>query len=119
MLNERLPGVAPAGRHDVVVDRVPLSAPALDRSRATVQVGEAEATIQGDPAHQPSVRELLLPAASLPDTLLRLVPVVGKPVQEIGEPAPSLVATVKSILVAEVDVELQLVRGAISDTHGA
>jgi len=47
VLDECLPGVAPSGCHDLVVDGVPFGAPTLERRRTAVTVGEADAAAFG------------------------------------------------------------------------
>src|SRR5262245_34677558 len=55
------------------------------------------------PAHQPPVGEVLPTATGLPDALLRLVPVVGDPVEHVGDPPPTVVAGGEPVPVPGVD----------------
>ena len=126
VLDERLPLGAPAPLHDLVVDRVPFLAPAVHRGGPAVAGRQADAAVEGDPAHQPAVGEVLSAAAGLPDALLGLVPVVGEPVEQVAPAEPAGVAGLDAVLVREVDavdrlavdVELELVRRAVADADG-
>src|SRR5207344_2490528 len=97
------------------------------RCRPPVTISQADTAIEGDPAHQSAVREILPTPSRLPDAFLWLVPVVNKPVQDVAKLTPSPVAGFKSVLGAEVDavdrltvdVELQLVRSTVPDPHRA
>src|SRR3954463_2044535 len=112
--------------HDLLVDPVPLSGPALQRCGKPVLDGHPDAAVEGDPAHHPAVGERLAPAAGLPDALLRLVPVVGEPVQDapdrrpspVGDLEPGPIGCVDAVESLAVDVELQLLAGAFADPHG-
>src|SRR4029453_16550489 len=65
-------------------------------------------------------------AAGLPDALLGLVPVLGQPVQHpadrrpplVGERQAALHAGVDAVHRLAVDVELQLLGGAVADPDG-
>jgi hypothetical protein len=88
-----------------------------------VDGGQADAAVEGHPAHEAAVGEVLLAAAGLRDALVRAVPVVAEPVEHGGDLLPAVVPDVQSVLVGEedavhgfaVDVELQLVRGSVAD----
>ena len=70
---------------------------------------------------------MLLAAARLPDALVGLVPVLADPVDDAADGLPAVVGDRPSVLVVEVDrvdhlavdVELELVGGAVADPHRA
>ena len=78
-----------------------------------------------DPGHQARVDEVLLPAADLPDPLVGLIPVVTDPLDDVTEVGPRIGIHRLAVLVVEVhgvhqltvDVELELVGGAVSDAN--
>src|SRR5262249_24781473 len=82
--------------------------------------------LDGDPGHQPRVDEVLLAAPGLPDAFVAAVPVLADPLDEARELAPGLVVYRLAVLVVEVDgvhqlavdVELELLRGAVPDPDG-
>ena len=127
MLHERLALAVPAAVHDLAVDHVPHGDPASKVGRPCAVRREMDGAVEGDPGHQSSVGEVLPPAAGLPDPVVRLVPVVAQPVDDLGEVGPQLVSERDAVLVTEahgvkrlaVDVELELCRGAVADAHGA
>ena len=79
--------------------------------------------VQRDPGLEPAVGEVLPAAAGLPDALVGLVPVLAQPVDDARQRGPALVADLHAGGVGEVDrggglavdVELQLVGGAVAD----
>ena len=101
--------------------------PAIDRRGPPVRGGHPDTAVEGDPAHEPAVGEVLAPSAGLPDALLRLVPVLGQPVQQLADRRPAAVPDRQPALVGEedavqrlaVDVELELVGGAVADADRA
>ena len=90
-------------------------------------IRQANSSIEGNPTHQPAVREILPASSGFPNALLGLVPVVGEPAKDVANAPPALVSRLKSMLVSEVDavdrlaidVELQLIGGTIPNPHRA
>src|SRR4029077_20341551 len=115
----------PASIHDLLVDRVSFRTPSIEWRRTSALLGQPDASIEGDPTHQAAVGKILPAPSGLPDTLLRLVPVVGQPAQDLAHPPPSPVAGFESVLASKVeavdrlavDIELELVRGTVPDPH--
>src|SRR4029453_11420001 len=113
----------PAVLHDLVVDPVALLDPAGQVGRPAVVLGQADHPVKGHPAHEPAVGEVLPAAGGLPDPLVGLVPVLADPVGELGELDPAGMADPDAVAVGEVDrvqrpavdVELELVGGAVAD----
>src|SRR5262245_10247252 len=72
------------------------------------------------------MQEFLLPAADLPDSLIRSPPILAQPIEEPVHVLPLLVRAGATIVVSGVNgvhhfainVELQLVVSAIADAHG-
>ena len=125
VLDERAALGVPAALHDLAVDRVAGAAPAWAVGGESALVGDPEGAFDRDPAHQPGVGEVLAAAAGLPDALVGLVPVLADPVDDPGEVLPGVVVDRGAVLVVEVDgvdqlavdVELELVGGAVADPH--
>ena len=95
-------------------------------ARAATALGDADRAVDRHPAHEPGVQELLLAAANLPDAFVRHAPVVAHPVDEparagsTGRRRPVstvLVEHVDDVQQLAVDVELELVVGAVADAH--
>ena len=126
VLHERAALGVPALVEDLLVDGVPGARPPLEGRGAAVLGGQPDAAVEGDPRHGAAVGEVLPAAAGLPDALLGLVPVLGEPVEDADDalPAgvpdldPGVVAGVDAVECLAVDVELELVRGAVADPHG-
>ena len=126
MLDEGAAFRVPTTLHDLFVDPVALGDPAIKRGGAPVLGGQADGPIEGDPAHEPAVGELLPASPGLPDAFLGLVPVVGEPVHDRGECLPALPAHLQPVLVCcvdavqglAVDVELDLIGSAVADPYG-
>ena len=90
-LEERAAFFLPEVRVDVLVDLVPRLAPAVVGVRERAPVGEADPAVDGHPAHQPRVQELLPSAAHLPHPFVGKLPVLGDPVDETNEVEPQVV----------------------------
>src|SRR5215217_7620257 len=113
----------PAVLHDLVVDPVAFPDPAVQVRGPAVFAGQADHAVKGDPAHEPAVGEVLAAAAGLPDPLVGLVPVLTDPVGEPAELCPAGMTDPDPVLVGQphrvqqlaVDVELELVGGAVAD----
>jgi hypothetical protein len=68
---------------------------------------------------------VLTPAASLPDALVGLVPVLAHPLDDRAEVLPRVVRERRAVLVVEVDgvdqlaidVKLELAGGGVADPH--
>ena len=73
VLGERLDLVVPAAAHDLVIEPVSLVDPLGGICRAPVLLRHLDRPVQGDPALEPAVGEVLLAAAGLPDSLVGLV----------------------------------------------
>ncbi len=124
MLDEGLALLVPAPLHDLVVDRV--------ADARHVEVGGQPAVrghlIARSSATQHMRREYvksLAAAALLPDPLVGLVPVLAEPSIDARELDPRVVVDRRAVSVVEVDgvdqlavdVELELVGGAVPDPH--
>ena len=115
----------PPAAHDLLVDPVPFADPAGEVSWPPVLHGEADHTVEGDPAHQPAVCEVLPAAAGLPDPFVGLIPVIAHPVRDLTELDPPGVSDSQAAAVGEpdrvqqlaVDVQLKLVSGAVADPY--
>ncbi len=87
--------------------------------------GEPNRAVEGDPALEPAVGEVLAAAASLPDALVGLIPVVADPVDHPGHRLPAGmrgresegVGSENRIHRLTVDVQLKLVSGAVAEPH--
>jgi hypothetical protein len=123
VLDEGPAPLVPEDRHHLVVDGVADAAPFLERVRERPPVGETDAPVEGDPAHEPRVQKLLASAPDLPDAFVGELPVVTDPVDEANQVRPQLIGDGLPVLVVEVDgvhqlavdVELELVVGAVAD----
>src|SRR5262249_9156281 len=117
----------PAAFHDLVVHAVPLDDPPGHVRRAAPAGGEPDGAVEGDPGLEPAGGEVALAAAGLPDALIRPGPVSAQPVSDLGDRHPALVRRMQALAVGEepgigglaVDVELQLVGGAVADPDRA
>lgn len=126
MLDEGALLLAPAAFHDLLENGVPGAAPLPHVGGPAEALGQAQPLVEGDPAHHAAVCEVLAAAAGLPDALVRPVPVVGEPVQRPGQRLPSPVRGLLRDLQAlghrgeglAVDVQLELVDGAVADADG-
>jgi hypothetical protein len=115
----------PALLHDLVVDAVAFGGPALHVRRAAPARGHPSGPVERDPGLEPSVSEVPAAPARFPDAFVRLVPVVAQPVDHAGDVEPAPVGGLHALGVGEVqgvkclavDVELELVRGAVADAH--
>ena len=125
MHHVRLQLAVPAGvLHEAVGGRGEL-APALDRRRQAAVAGQAARPVEGHPGHQRGVGKALPGAADLPHPLVRLLPVLGQPVEPLGQPHPQVVRD-RHLAVVEVDrvhqlavdVDLPLVHGVVADPDG-
>jgi hypothetical protein len=122
VLGERPAFPVPTVVHDLGVDPVALGDPAAEVGGAA---GEADHAVKRHPALKAAVGEVLAAAAGLPDALIGLVPVLADPVGELGELRPAGMADPDAVPVGEVarvqqlavDVELELVGGAVADPH--
>ncbi len=81
----------PAAFHDLVADAIALGCPAVHASWAGPMACHPDGAVERHPGLQPAVGEVLLPAAGLPDALVRLVPVVAQPVDHAGDVLPAAV----------------------------
>jgi len=125
VLGERADLGVPAVLHDLAVDPVPLGGPPDQVAGPAVARGQPDGPVQGHPDLGPAVGEVLAAAAGLPDPLVRLVPVLAQPVDDLRHRLPALVRQLQAVAVAEddgvhrlaVDVELELVGGAVPDPH--
>ena len=112
--------------HDVAVDGVAACFPAGAVGGEGALLGQAQAAVESDPAHELRVDEVLPLAAYLPDAFVLLIPVVAHPVDEVVQVRPEVVRDGCVVLVAEVDgvhelavdIELQLVGGSVADAYG-
>src|SRR6187200_1934575 len=125
MLDERLPVLVPASVHDLVIDSVSFATPPFQWRWTSVLVGRSNRAVESDPTHQPPVREVLPASSGFPDALFWLIPVVGEPIQDLGNVRPTPLAHFESTLTREVqavdrlavDVKLQLVGRTVPDPH--
>src|SRR5207247_10258199 len=107
------------------VDTVAVAEPAREVGGTAVLAGEPDDAVQGHPAHQPAVGEVLPAAAGLPDAIVGLVPVLAQPVGELAQLDPAGMANLDAVAIGEidgvqhfaVDVELELAGGAVADAH--
>jgi len=125
MLGERADLGVPAVLHDLAVHPVPLGGPLDQVAGPAVARGQPDGPVQGHPDLGPAVGEVLAAAAGLPDPLVRLVPVLAQPVDDLRHRLPALVRQLQAMAVTEddrvhrlaVDVELELVGGAVPNPH--
>ena len=82
----------PALRHDLLVDLVADLQPARPVGREGPLVGQPQAAIERDPAHELRVDEVPPAAAHLPDALVLPPPVVAQPVDQSPQARPAVVA---------------------------
>ena len=123
VLGERADLGVPAALHDLVVDGVAFGHPAGEVGGPAALGRQPDRAVQRDPGLEPAVGEVLLAAAGLPDPLVGLVPVLAQPVDDAGQRRPALVAGLHAAAVGQVDgvgglavdVELELVGGAVAD----
>src|SRR5215208_3056029 len=78
-LHERLTLLTPALLHELLVDPIPDFEPTFVVGGERALVGEPQASVHGDPAHEPGVHEVPAAAPSLPDPLVLVLPVVAYP----------------------------------------
>src|SRR5207245_2392642 len=113
-------------RKDVTIDLVAGVTPALQGGWERAFRGQAEATIEGDPAHNPGMEKLMLPPAHLPNSVVFRVPMITDPIQQPCQIYPQVVRDGFAIFVIEIDgvhqlainIELKLVSGTVADAHG-
>src|SRR5262249_54012794 len=115
-----------AAFHDLAVHHVPHVGPADGVGGQPPPQRHADRPIKGDPAHHLAVDEALPAATGLPDTVLGLVPMLAQPVHHSGDVCPAIVAhgyvrvrEVDGVERLALDVQLQLVRGAVADPDRA
>jgi hypothetical protein len=126
MLDERLAALAPPTPLDLLVDGVTLGQPTLTGRGKGALVREAEPAIERHPAHELGVDEVLLAPAGLPDPLVGAAPVCTHPIEQRAEVGPEVGGDGRPVLVGEVhrihqlavDVELELIEGAVADADG-
>ena len=126
MLDESLALLVPAAALDLLVNFVAGGDPALALGGERAQFRKFQRAIKHDPTHQLGVDELLPAAAGLPDALVGQAPVVADPVGHLAELGPEVegygfavpVEQVNGVHELAVDVQLELVVGAISHAYG-
>src|SRR5215208_5968313 len=116
----------PALLHDLLVDLVTDLQPLVAVGGKRALVGEPQTPVDGDPAHESGVHEVPAAAPGLPDPFVLDLPVVADPVDQGPKVGPQFVGDGGAVLVIEVDgihqlavdIELQLVVGAVSEPDG-
>ena len=111
----------------VAIDRVARGAPFGQRGGERPLHRHADAPVYSHPAQDPGIEKLPPAAPHLPDSVIGLPPIGGHPIHQGGDSSPEIVAGGLLVLVVEVDgieqlaidVELQLVRGGVTDPHRA
>ncbi len=110
---------------DLVVDLLAHPAPLIERALHAELLDRPHRPIHGYPGHHPRVRELLAGPAHLPDSLVRVLPVVDNELDEVARQRPGLLVgadreltrEVQRIQYLAVDVELELCRRGVADAH--
>jgi hypothetical protein len=77
-------------REDLLVDPVAHAAPPGQWGRERAFRRQAQATVEGHPAQDAGVEELVQPTAYLPDPRIGEVPMVTDPIQQPGEIPPQI-----------------------------
>src|ERR1700733_4826824 len=94
--------------------------------RKVVAVGDADAAINRDPAHQLAVHILLTFAADFPDRRVRLLPALDRQLDDVAERLPqrgedgAFAVASKHIRAVEhlaVHIELELVDGGVTNAN--
>ncbi len=125
MLHERLALLAPTLLEDLLVDLVAHLEPAAAIGREGPLVGEAQAPVDGDPAHELRVDEVAPSAANLPDPFVGFVPVIAHVIEQALQLAPQVIGDRSAVFVVEidrieqlaVDIQLGLLKRAVSDAN--
>src|ERR687890_1861861 len=115
----------PALLHDLLVDGVTLGHPAPVPRGQSALAGDPARPLQGHPAEYLGEDELAPSTSDLPNTLVRVPPVLAQPVQDLPEVLPEVVVEGGAVLVVEVgcvehgpvEVELALLVGAVSEPY--
>src|SRR6266705_3098608 len=116
----------PEVRKDVVSNRVACSQPSVEWPRKRAFLREPQCSIESHPAHQTRVQEFSRSATNLPYALIGPLPVLSQPLQYplnflppgIGHWVPVLVRQIDGIHHFAINIQLQLLVGRITDTHG-
>src|SRR5205807_1262444 len=111
---------------DILSYRVPGSQPSVERPRKGAFLRKPQCSIESHPAHQTRVQEFSRPATNLPYALIGPLPVLSQPLQYplnflppgIGHWVPVLVRQIDGIHHFAINIQLQLLVGRITDTHG-
>src|SRR5690606_3815926 len=121
--------LVPARGHDLGLDPVTLADPPVHVGGPPPVPGHADGAVERHPRHELPVDERPAAAARLPDPLVGVVPVLAQPVDDVDDVRPAVVADapvaertavegVDRVERLAVDVELQLVGGAVAHPHG-
>src|SRR6266496_3548249 len=111
---------------DVMIDLIARATPPLQGSWKRALIRQAEATIECDPAHDPGIEKLMLTTACLPDSIILTPPMIADPIQQTCQIHPQVMGDGFAVFVIEIDrihqltinIELELVGGAVANTHG-
>src|SRR5919198_5700558 len=121
MLDEGLARGTPSPGHNLLIDLVANLQPFLPVGGERPLIGQPQAAIDSDPAHELGIDEMAPPFASLPDAFIFPPPVMADPVDQPSEVRPELRRDRTSVLIVQidrihqlaVDVQLQLIVSAI------
>jgi hypothetical protein len=95
--------LVPALFHDLAVDLVALDSPLGQVCRESAGCGEANTAVEGGPRIETAVHEVLPAAAGFPHSLVRLVPMLGEPVEDAAELGPGPMADADAMLARKID----------------
>ena len=98
MLDERRTLGVPTPLVDLTVDPIPGRFEASPVGRQPTGGGHPQRALDRNPALQSRVGELLASAAGLPDPLVRLIPVLADPVDDVGEVVPRRASSRKPLI---------------------
>ncbi|MNL32528.1 hypothetical protein D3C87_1543860 [compost metagenome] len=125
MLDEVPTFLVPEIFPDVGVDRLAGLVPASERGGQRAFGGETDGAVQGYPAHQPRVQEVMLLTAHFPDAHIFLLPGFADLINHFHGVFPALMGDGVAVFIDQVhrvhqfaeDVELDLIISLIANTH--
>src|SRR5207245_9292771 len=111
---------------DLGFDLVSLRLPCARQLNVAMHLSEPRATVAGDPAHELGRHEVLRLAADLPDSAVRLLPVLDRRIDrsledrpnDLGEEIARLRVPVHRIEHSAPDVDMHLPVSSVAHTHG-
>src|SRR5271155_4506831 len=126
VLNKGFQVITPEIGKDIFIDGVADFTPLLNRRGERTLAGEADGSVEGDPAHEAGVKEFTATSTDFPIALVRTIPVFGEPVEDALEVVPAVVGDAVTVLGREVDgidefavdIKLELLVGTVADADG-